>query len=53
MATHSSMLAWEMPWTEEPGGVGSRESDTSSGSRRTVFSQPPYKQRRKWEFLFK
>ena len=19
MATHSSILAWEMPWTEEPG----------------------------------
>ena len=21
MATHSSFLAWEIPWTEEPGGV--------------------------------
>ena len=20
MATHSSMLAWKIPWTEEPGG---------------------------------
>ena len=20
-ATHSSILAWEMPWTEEPGGL--------------------------------
>ena len=20
MATHSSVLAWEIPWTEEPGG---------------------------------
>ena len=20
MATHSSMLAWRIPWTEEPGG---------------------------------
>ena len=20
MATHSSILAWRMPWTEEPGG---------------------------------
>ena len=20
MATHSSILAWEIPWTEEPGG---------------------------------
>ena len=22
-ATHSSVLAWEIPWTEEPGGVHS------------------------------
>ena len=31
MATHSSILAWEIPWTEEPGGlhsVGSQESQT-------------------------
>ena len=21
MATHSSILAWEIPWAEEPGGV--------------------------------
>ena len=21
MATHSSILAWEVPWTEEPGGI--------------------------------
>ena len=23
MATHSSILAWRIPWTEEPGGLGS------------------------------
>ena len=31
MATHSSILAWEIPWTEEPGGLqfmGITESDT-------------------------
>ena len=31
MATHSSILAWRIPWTEEPGGLqsmGSQESDT-------------------------
>ena len=30
MATHSSILAWRIPWTEEPGrlqSVGSQESD--------------------------
>ena len=26
MATHSSILAWRIPWTEEPGGLQSRES---------------------------
>ena len=32
MATHSSLHAWRIPWTEEPGGlqsVGSKESDTT------------------------
>ena len=26
MATHSSILAWEIPWTEEPGRLQSMES---------------------------
>ena len=26
MATHSSSLAWEIPWTEEPGGLQSMGS---------------------------
>ena len=26
MATHSSMLAWEIPWTEESGGLQSMRS---------------------------
>ena len=26
MATHSSILAWEIPWAEEPGGLQSRGS---------------------------
>jgi len=26
MATHSSILAWEIPWTEEPGGLQSKGS---------------------------
>ena len=33
MATHSSILAWEIPWTEEPGGGTvhgtAKESDTT------------------------
>ena len=26
MATHSNILAWRIPWTEEPGGLSSMES---------------------------
>ena len=26
MATHSSILGWEIPWTEEPGGLQSMGS---------------------------
>ena len=32
MATHSSILAWRIPWTEKPGGLqtmGSQKSDTT------------------------
>ena len=32
MATHSSILAWRIPWTEEPGGLspwGHKELDTA------------------------
>ena len=25
MATHSSILSWEVPWTEEPGGLQSMQ----------------------------
>ena len=30
VATHSSILAWEIPWTQEPGGL------QSVGSQRTA-----------------
>ena len=29
MATHSRILAWRIPWTKEPGGLQSKESDTT------------------------
>ena len=38
MATHSSILAWRTPWTEDPGGLqpmGLQESDM------TVTKPPP------------
>ena len=30
MATHSSLLAWRIPWTEESGGLQSIESQKES-----------------------
>ena len=37
MATHSSILAWRIPWTEEPGGQQSTGSqrDTTEATART------------------
>ena len=37
MATHSSILAWRIPWTEEPGGLqwGHTESDTTGAAEHT------------------
>ena len=39
MTTHSTILAWRIPWTEEPGrlhSMGSQESDVLS-----VYKLPP------------
>ena len=30
MATHSSILAWSIPWTEEPGGLQSMGSQSQT-----------------------
>ena len=35
MITHTSILAWRIPWTEEPGGYspwGCKESDTTEAN---------------------
>ena len=29
MATHSGILAWDIPWTEEPGGLKKSRSSLS------------------------
>ena len=39
MATHSSILAWEILWTEEPGGLqsmGSQKSQTQLSNETTA-----------------
>ena len=40
MATHSSMLAWKIPWMEEPGGLspwGRKESGTTERLTLTIY----------------
>ena len=37
MATHSSTLAWKIPWTEEPGGLQSTGSLESDMTKRLHF----------------
>ena len=45
MATHSSILAWRIPWTEEPGGLQSRgsQSRTWLSMQAGSFHQKPLK----------
>ena len=38
MATHSNILAWRIPWTEEPGGLQSMESQRVGHSWVTSLS---------------
>ena len=38
MATHSSTLAWKIPWTEEPGRLQSMESQSPTGLSDFTFT---------------
>ena len=39
MATHSSILAWRIPWTEEPGSpCDCKESDTTEATNHTALA---------------
>ena len=46
MAIHSSILAWKIPWTEEPGGLQSmgsqRVGDDRSDLARTQGADYPF-----------
>ena len=48
MATHSSILAWRIPWTEEPGGLQSMGSHWAGHDWET---QHPHNERSKSEML--
>ena len=38
MATHSSILAWRTPWTEEPGGLEESPLDRKESDRTEQLS---------------
>ena len=38
MATYSSILAWEIPWTEEPGGLQSMGLQKSDMTEHTLHT---------------
>ena len=43
MATHSSILAWRIPWTEEPGGlpsVGSQRVGQDWATKQCIRQKP-------------
>ena len=47
---HSSILAWKIPWTEEPGGLQSMGSQTVGHDWATSLSLFPFMHwRRKWQ----
>ena len=39
MATHSSILAWRIPWTEETGEPQSKESDVTEQLTLSLFTE--------------
>ena len=42
MASHSSTLAWKIPWMEEPGGLqsmGSQESDRTELNHNQIINK--------------
>ena len=41
MATHSSILAWEIPWTEKPGRLQSMASQKSRMQHRDYTATEP------------
>ena len=50
MATHSTILAWRIPWTEEPGGlwfVGSQRVGHDRATSLSLFTFMHW--RRKWQ----
>ena len=55
MAPYSNILAWRIPWTEEPGGLqstGSKESDTTEPLTLSLLFLGNYSHRKKAPLIF-
>ena len=60
MATHSSILAWRIPWTEKPGelqSMGSQRVEHDLATKQLLFSSPtkwnPLAQKHFWKIFWK
>ena len=51
MATHSSILAWRIPWTEEPGGLQSTGSQSRTRLSDYTFFLYTFKLKGHWKFF--
>ena len=55
MTTHSSILAWEIPWTEEPGGLQSKRlqrSRLSELNNKNSLNMAFYKSQINYKFIY-
>ena len=50
MATHSSILAWRIPWTEQPGKLQFMESDTIQGLNHQHYQAEEGREPKNWCF---
>ena len=51
MATHSNILAWRIPWTEEPGGLHTVHGVTKCGTWLSNFNFSLQRNKLFWSFL--
>ena len=51
MATHSSILAWRIPWTEEPGELQSRSRQEADMTGRLSTAHVPAGSERTGEII--
>ena len=51
MATHSSVLAWRVPWTEEPGGLQSIAHSTVHSTELAMTEELTLQARKQYRAL--